>query len=1079
MQSLASIRLSAVALSLLPLLAMSPSAAQSLAGVTLQPIAQGNRVAAQPSLAPQMQMTGHLPAWVRASNQVISRTVDLSAPLHVTVLLRRDPAVQAAFEQVLAAQQDRSSPLYHQWLTPEQIGEFYGPTAADVAAVSHWLAGQGLRVDSIAPSRMMLEVSGSTAVVAATFHTSFAYYSLAGTPRLSASSEPSIPAVLGPVIDSIHGLTEIPLQPQSHVDVRPVPQSNTGNPAPQVNSSSGAHFLSPGDFDIIYDLNPVYNTNTGATIGSVAQHVAIIGRSRVAAADISNFETKTGLPSVTPNVVIPTTGTDPGTTNNGNQDEATLDVDRVIGTAYGAIPDLVISASNSSYDGIYIAASYEVNTLKDPIMTISFGACEANAGASGVSLWNTLFSTAAGEGISVFVSSGDSGAAQCDTSFTTAPASQVASINYICASSYATCVGGTEFNDTANPSTYWSSTNSSNLVSVLQYIPEGAWNEPTTTNSSGATVYQVAGTGGGASQYITKPTWQTGTGVPTDGHRDVPDVSLSASGHDGYYACLAYAGADCTSHFVAFSGTSASAPGMAGIAALLNTRLGAAQGNLNPLLYQIAASYPSAFHDTTITTSGVSGCTAATPSMCNNSTPGPSGLSGGLAGYTLTTGYDLATGLGSVDVANLVAAAVAVNGASFTLTPALTSLTLPAGATTGNTDTITVAATSGFSGTVNLTCSVTAVSGNANGTCSLSPNSVALSSGTASTTSSLKILTNAATSGTITVTVTGTSGGLVVTSQAIQVTVTGPYFTAIATPSPLTVATSSTTPANNTTTLQFTSYNGFSGTINLACNISSTSLSGGTASCSPLSTSVNLSSGGTASVPFAVSDAIGGSGTTTLQLTGGGVPSGGSSVYPANVSVPVTFVAPSFTLSPGSQSLSITSGATTGNTNVITLASVNGFSGTVTATCMVSTGTAFYQPTCSTGTGSTALTPAANGNVTVTINSTTAVTAAHSGTAQAGLGAPGNWRLGLASALMLLLVLLPLRRRVRWLPLAMLLLAAGLLPLSGCGKGGTTAPAPVTHSSAGTYVVTVTGTGMTAGSSTPVSSTATFGVVIQ
>lgn len=848
--TLAALRLPVLAGFLL-LVASQSAGAQMNVIAGLQPVAQANRIPVQPDFTPQLQLTGHLPAWVRASHQVASRSADLAALLHVTVLLRRDPAVQAAFEQLLAAQQDRTSPLYHQWLTPAQIGEMYGPTPADVAAVSRWLTAQGFHIDAISPSRMMLDVSGSTAAVAVAFRTSFAYYDLAGTPRLSASIEPTIPAALSPVIDSIHGLTEVPLEPQVHSGRQPVPQSIPGTPTPQVTTTMGEHFLSPGDFDIIYDLNSVHATNTGATIGSAAQRIAIIGRSRVAASDISTFETKTGLPSITPNVVIPTTGSDPGATHDGNQQEATLDVDRVIGTAYGAIPDLVVSASSSTYDGIYIAASYNVNTLKDPIMTISFGACEANAGINGVNLWNTLFSTAAGEGMSVFVSSDDSGAAGCDTSFATAPVSQVASINYICSSTYATCVGGTEFNDTANPSAYWSATNGSGLVSVLQYIPEGAWNEPITTNSSGTTVYQVSASGGGASQYIGKPVWQTGTGVPNDGHRDVPDVALSASAHDGYYACLAYAGADCTNYFEYFGGTSAAAPGMAGIAALINTRLGAAQGNFNPLLYQLAANYPSAFHDATIASSGVSGCTTATPSMCNNSTPGPSGLAGGLAGFTLTTGYDEATGLGSVDVANLISAAVS------------------------------------------------------------------------------------------------------------------------------------------------------------------------------------------------------------------------SSV-------------PTFSLTPASQTLAFTSGATTSNTDAITLTSINGFMGTLMVTCTISTGTAYYQPTCSPGTGTASVAPGVMGTVTVTISSITAVSAGHTGTAQAGFGTMGRWRFRLAALLVVLLGLLPLRRRHAGLsPLALLLLVAGIMPFAGCGKGGSTSAAPVTRSSAGTYTVTVSGSGTTLGGSTPAKSSTTFTVTIQ
>ena len=202
-----------------------------------------------------------------------------------------------------------------------------------------------------------------------------------------------------------------------------------------------------------------------------------------------------------------------------------------------------------------------------------------------------------------------------DGDSTTIPVTQSASINYICASSYATCVGGTEFADTTGG--YWSAQNGSGESSATSYIPEGAWNEPTS-----GTKYR-AGTGGGASNYIAKPSWQTGTGVPHDGMRDVPDVSLSSATHDGYVACLAYAGGDCSKQeFEVFGGTSAAAPGMAAIVALMNTATGTAAGNLNPLLYGLAAnSANGVFHDVTESTTGVVGCSVSVPSMCNNSTP--------------------------------------------------------------------------------------------------------------------------------------------------------------------------------------------------------------------------------------------------------------------------------------------------------------------------------------------------------------------------------------------------------------------------------------------------------------------------
>jgi hypothetical protein len=216
-------------------------------------------------------------------------------------------------------------------------------------------------------------------------------------------------------------------------------------------------------------------------------------------------------------------------------------------------------------------------------------------------------------------------------------------------------VGGTEFND-ANAADYWSGSNGTGYASALSYIPEGAWNEP--LNSGDQPI--VAASGGGVSTFIPTPTWQTGKGVPAvRAGRYTPDIAFSASGHDGYFACFAAGNGSCVASsqgvpFVIFSGTSASAPGMAGIAALLDQKLKGGQGNLNPVLYPMVTTAPKAFHDVTVASSGVTSCKVATPSMCNNSIAGTAGLTGGQAGYLIGTGYDEVTGLGSLDVNNFL-----------------------------------------------------------------------------------------------------------------------------------------------------------------------------------------------------------------------------------------------------------------------------------------------------------------------------------------------------------------------------------------------------------------------------------------
>jgi pseudomonalisin len=614
-------------------------------------IGQSDRIAAQPDLRGTTLLRGHVAAWAINAND--RGAVPSDSPLRLTFLLSRSPELQASFTQLLTDQQNPSSPRYHQWLTPQQVGEQYGPTQHDIDALTNWLGSQGLTVIETTSSRVFVSAVATASTVGSALATSFHTFDYNGKTRMSATVDPSIPTAFASIVTSISGLADTDIRPMHHGQAMPqAGQLQQNGIQPQFDSGVN-HYITPADFATIFDLKPVYSAGyTGA-----GQKVAIIGRSRVAPTDITGFEANAGLATNVPNVIIPTTGADPGVTNDEDQFEATLDVERVIGTAPAVQTDLVISSNSGG--GLYTAALYEVETVLDPVMNISFGSCEVYAGATGVSQWDGLFSVAASEGISVFVSAGDSGAAGCDEQFGVPPAYQFLSINYICASSYATCVGGTEFAEGANSAQYWSTTNGTGLVSATGYIPEGAWNEINVGVSSLSDI--VASGGGGASIYVPKPAWQTGTGVPADNARDVPDVSFPSSFHDAYYGCYAAGGGDCAAgRFYFYYGTSAASPSMAAVTALLNQKTGGSQGNLNLILYTIAASNPNAFHDATPASINGTFCSIGSASICNNSTPSANSFTGGLAGYALTTGYDQATGLGSLDVANFLNAAAAV-----------------------------------------------------------------------------------------------------------------------------------------------------------------------------------------------------------------------------------------------------------------------------------------------------------------------------------------------------------------------------------------------------------------------------------
>ena len=680
-----------------------------------------NRVLGPVNPSQVVKLEGHHPSWAQPQADAGAVPAELRLQ-HLTLVLARSPQAQQAFEQFLRNQQNPASSDYHHWLTPREVGERFGVSPHDTAAITGWLQSQNLRVDSVADSRVRINFSGGAAAVGNAFGGEMHYFLMNGKKRISLTAAPQIPAALAPLIQAIHGL--------STSETRPLHKSTVHHFAsngawPGLTFGPGENFVVPADFAVIYDVPANF---TGAD-----QTIAIIGRSRVDNADIENFQGLFGLPIQDPTVIIPPDGIDPGTPQtlppgsgipSDDQAEATIDVTRAGSIAPGATIDLVSSASSFTTDGIAIAASYAVDTtpLLAHIMSLSFGDCEANQGQAGVDFWDNLFSQAAAEGISVFVASGDSGAAGCDPEFQTPPATQVVNTNYICSSSYATCVGGTEFAD-ANYSLYWGPTNSNTAGSALSYIPEGAWNEPTTTDPNNP--FQVASSGGGVSAYVPTPFWQRGPGVPAArAGRYTPDLAFSSASHDGYVGCFTAGGGDCIEFFLVFYGTSVAAQDMAGIAALLNQKLGTAQGNLNPTLYQLASTANNIFHDVTVATSGVSPCdlTGNTPSMCNNSTPAPLSLAGGLAGYLVGPGYDEATGLGSLDVANFLAGwtTAGVNTSSTATTIAASANPVVAGATVTFTAAVTTTGANPPTGNVAFLDASTTL-----GTVALNPSGVA------------------------------------------------------------------------------------------------------------------------------------------------------------------------------------------------------------------------------------------------------------------------------------------------------------------------------------------------------------------
>ncbi len=621
------------------------------------------------------------PAWFAESSDVGAVPDDVSLT-GLSIVLNRTAEREQALQQNLIDVQDPTSTHYHQWLSPTEFGKQYGNSDHDIDAVKNWLSGNGLHVDGVANNRSQIFFSGTVGVVARAFATPLHIYQRDSALRMSNTLDPQIPNSLLPVVKSIRGLSARQHRSNANAVRRSASVAATGlRPLDTYCPNGGTcqYTVFPTDFAKIYDLDAA---NVSGLTGS-GQTIAIIGRARVYDTDLTSYQSIAGLSFASPTVIVPPTGVDPGspattcTTSNPDtcdsppdavqdQIEATLDVERAASIAPGATILLVVSgdlkSSNGTLldDGSDLATDYAIDTDPVPakIISISFGSCEAEVGKNGTTQEASIFDQAAIEGISVFVSSGDAGVAGCAGGPNSKPSgSDVVSINDLCSSGSVTCVGGTEFADSSNTTAYWAASDSANFLSALGYIPEGAWNDP--LDSSGKPQY--AATGGGVSEYIATPSWQTGPGVPGTQGRYIPDVSFAASSREPYFSCIAAAGGSCVVNsmseftFIGGGGTSASTPSMAAITALLDQQQGGAQGNLNPRLYALAQNAgDGVFHDVTVASSGVSGCTVSVPSLCNNSTPGSTGLSGGLAGYLVGNGYDEVTGLGSIDVGKLI-----------------------------------------------------------------------------------------------------------------------------------------------------------------------------------------------------------------------------------------------------------------------------------------------------------------------------------------------------------------------------------------------------------------------------------------
>ncbi|QHN03261.1 peptidase S53 [Granulicella sp. WH15] len=733
----------------------------------------------------------------------------------VSIVFSRSAAQEADLQALIAAQQNPSSPLYHKWLTPDQFAARFGMADADIAKVQSWLQQQGFAVDRVSRSRNRISFSGSVAQVEAAFGTELHYYKSGTETHFAPASDVSVPAALAGTVQTVTNLSDF--RPKPHVKIR----------QPQVqprftSSQSGNYYLTPKDVATIYDINAAYHAGfTGA-----GQSIAIVGQSFVETSDITNFQSAAGLTPKAPTLVL-MPGTGASAVSSGDEVESDLDLEYASSIATGANIYFVYTG-NSGNAGVFDALGYAIDNKIAPILSISYGDCETDLGSSDYNSLNSVFAQATAQGQTIISAAGDDGSADCaeNTNLTTAQRTALA-VDFPASSQYVTGMGGTEFPASAvatTNNTYFSAQGSSDTISsALKYIPEQVWNDSSPANAT-STGNGLSSGGGGVSTLTSRPSWQAGiAGIPSGTARLVPDISLDASpANAGYLYCSSDTNAtgvtgSCSNGFrdssntslTVAGGTSFDAPIFAGMLAIINqSKNSSGQGLINPTLYTLAASsstYATAFHDIT------SGSNACAPGATYDLPTTPASTltctAAGSAGYSAGTGYDEASGLGSIDLYNLLTAWPTSSASTL----AASTTTLSAATTTpasGASDTITITVAPGSStqatvptGTVSITVDGTAAS-----------SSPTLSNGTATYTFS------STTAGSHVIAATYSGDSIYAGSTSTIDLIVGASFSLAATN--VTVTSGGT----GTSTVTVTPSGGYTGTVNWQVSTSSTAL---------------------------------------------------------------------------------------------------------------------------------------------------------------------------------------------------------------------------------------------------------------
>ena len=552
------------------------------------------------AIAQQKILPGHVPdAIARLHLQPIGRLAATNELWLAIGLPLRD---QAALENFVAQVSDPASPNFRHFLTREELTARFGPTEQDYDAVKNFARSNGLAIAVTHGNRLLLDVTGPVAAVEKAFHITLRTYRHPTEARdfFAPDTEPMVDAAL-PVVD-IEGLSDFSL-PHSKW------KKNNG-----VHTSSKRGTAPDGSGDIFgNDFRNAYVP--GTTLTGAGQSVGLMEFSAFYTNDIFNYANLAGDGRT--NIIIEPVLIDNYSGNpSGSEGEVELDIEMAMAMAPGLDKIVCFEAGGVGKHNDVLNTMLAYSNILN--LSCSWG-------------WNgpsnttdAIFMSMDAVGQTFFNASGDWGAFTTGSNSVNGvdnPNSDTA--NAPSSNPYITQVGGTTLTMNGAGAT-WAS--------------EAVWNWG--VDSSGDYFGSSSGaSSGGISSYYTIPSWQTNVSNMTGrggsaSFRNIPDVAACAN---NIYEI--YDNGKNTNDFDGNAGTSAAAPLWAGFMALVNQQLTTngqpSAGFINPALYAISAgsNYLSCFHDVT---SG-SNSWVSSPKL-----------------FYATNGYDLCTGLGTMNGTNLI-----------------------------------------------------------------------------------------------------------------------------------------------------------------------------------------------------------------------------------------------------------------------------------------------------------------------------------------------------------------------------------------------------------------------------------------